>query len=241
VAQQASIWRRVRRINGLRESKAWAGFYLLPAGINKGKPRNWLIGSYGELQKLAQRLRFDDIGRSELQRAELLTFARARKKERMIFGRRIGDDPPVIPWRRRYGFNQREMQEYADWNPMPEDEDDDRRRIQFQKVREFWEGKSLEAHHIFEDNFVEKLLKAAGKTPDGDLQRSNAPCVLLSADFHQGYFREHTVGSDITSKNRIELLEMYNKVYGGDEFAGLLKIAKIVIDEISQMRPVTLQ
>jgi hypothetical protein len=237
--EQGPIWTKVRHITGVKESSTWAGrdLYLLPTCINKGERTNWLIGPYIELCKLADRLRFDDVGQSELQRAELVTFGlEAREKEHVVFGRRIDDDPPVTAWRKRYGLNKREKQQYADWRQVPESEKEDRRRTQFQKIREFWEGKSLEAHHIFEDNFVQKLLESAGKSPEGDLQRNNAPCVLLSADFHQGYFREHTVGSDITKKDKAGLLGMYSRVYAGDEFGGLFEIAKIVIEEITRIR-----
>jgi hypothetical protein len=208
--------------------------------------RRWVIGPYTELQRLAVNLRVD----GGLQTA----FAAAGAG----YGRRHTDVPPIGPWVGPVRF--RKAEEAAirngtlnpiDWSlidlrKVPGATRDPRRGDRFDLFAEFYQAKTLEAHHI-----VEKALLATLGLNVGDLADSNAPCVLAACELHQQFYtpevsparRQITKGmanEDAAAK----LHEIYagsdnrsdpNRtpgLYESPQMAPLREVADIIIDTV---------
>lgn len=133
----------------------------------------WLIGPYNALNRLATRLREEQALREEI--ADL----------KVRFGSRDSDVPPRqvalksmpnTPVRPAKDHRPERSQSQAGESP-------NRETDRNAGAERYWSRMRLQAHHIVEDNIVEKL-----EADEGDLQRNNAPCVLLSAELHQRLF-----------------------------------------------------
>jgi hypothetical protein len=129
-------------------------------------------------------------------------------------------------------------------------------------VSKYWASQTLQSHHILEDSLVRDLGARFGQ-----LTRGEAPCILLFADFHQGYFRfynrresddedtvklKHTLQQEVehfaglskatdaqlqTVLNRTK--EVLPRVYKGME--PLIPIAEAEVDLIPQLREANLK
>ena len=133
-------------------------------GLGSLGHRPWVIGRHHALKQLAKGLRIDPVLRDR--------FAHLRVR----LGDRANDNPPIEPAVRRIEASPLKQNLVAG-RPFQ------RQRDFFQGVEDFWRCKTLESHHIVEDNIVEKL-----EQDTGELDREQAPCVLLAAELHQRVF-----------------------------------------------------
>lgn len=135
-----------------------------PGRLSSDRHHPWVIGSHHVLKKIAADLRV----RLELRKR--LTELRVR------FGDRSIDKPPTEPYLKSIPESPLKS------NPMP-GKPFNRQRDHHPGVEDFWRRKTLESHHIVEDNIVKKL-----KQDRGELVRENAPCVLLAGELHSRVF-----------------------------------------------------
>jgi len=135
-----------------------------PGQLSSNRHRPWVVGRHHVLKRIAAELRVQ----SDLR--ERFTGLRVRYGDRSI------DNPPTEPYLKSIPESPLKS------NPTP-GQPFNRQRDHHQGVEDFWRRKTLESHHIVEDNIVEKLEQDVG-----ELVREEAPCVLLSAELHQRAF-----------------------------------------------------
>jgi len=135
-----------------------------PGRLSSDWHRPWVVGQHHVLKKIAADLRVHFGLR------ERFTKLRVRLGDRSI------DNLPTEPYLKSIPESPLKS------NPTPE-QPFNRQRDLYQGVEDFWRRKTLESHHIVEDNIVEKL-----NQDRGDLVRENAPCVLLAGELHQRVF-----------------------------------------------------
>jgi hypothetical protein len=193
--------------------------------------RHWVIGPYVGLKKLAQDLRADPTAQASFSEA--------------CFGRRLTDQPPAGP-QPSGGF--RKAMATALPNPvnlgaiaMRSDPSDrtPRRSDQYDVFRNFYAQKTLEAHHIVEKSILGDL----GRNK-GDLSNDIAPCVLVMAELHQQIYTAEVskfrgfFHSGMTSEQQAATLTtIYTDLYAPGQMADLLKIARIIIDQVKLGKP----
>src|SRR5262249_25063398 len=106
----------------------------------------------------------------------------------------------------------------------------ERRRIGLhEKVNLYWANQTLQAHHIIEDNIVRDL--GARISP---FTRNEAPCVLLAADFHQGYFRfvNERASDDTKNVNMKSKLRTGLDTVSGQNLGQLIDHLKEIIKQV---------
>jgi hypothetical protein len=135
-----------------------------PGLLSSDRHRPWVIGPHHVLTTMAAILRV------QLELRKLFTKLRVRLGDRSI------DIPPTEPYLKSIPASPLKS------NPTP-GQPFNRERDHHQGVEDFWRRKTLESHHIVEDNIVKKLNQDRGA-----LVRGNAPCVLLAGELHQRVF-----------------------------------------------------
>jgi len=203
--------------------------FVTPSGIER---RQWVIGPYRGLKKLAVQLRFDKTVRGAFESA--------------CFGMRHSDLPPTGS-QPAGGF--RRAMRIATPNPVDRTLIAMRRGVNpvqtprrsdlFDVFAGFYSKKTLEAHHI-----VEKSILGALKRNKGDLRDVIAPCVLVVAELHQQLFTpevsrfRRSFKKGMSSEMQARLLtEIYEDLYKPPQMAELLKIARIIIEQVRLGRP----
>ena len=116
---------------------------------------------------------------------------------------------------------------------------------QFQNLKDYWEKKTPECHHIVEDNQL-RALGVSDKKGNGPLDHANLPCVLLAAQFHQDYItpilRPTRLKADtiLSAPQRPAYFKTLQQVYAslyernGTLFLPLWNVAKRILDEAKQ-------
>jgi hypothetical protein len=193
--------------------------------------RHWVIGPYEGLKTLARDLRIDPTAQASFSEA--------------CFGRRLDDQPPTGA-QPSGGF--RKAMATAKPNPVdpaviakrrdPLDQTL-RRSDQYDVFRDFYAKKTLEAHHIVEKSILGDL----GRNK-GDLSNDVAPCVLVAAELHQQVYTAEVskfrgfFHSGMTSEQQAATLTtIYTDLYAAGQMADLLKIARIIIDQVKLGKP----
>lgn len=114
-----------------------------------------------------------------------------------------------------------------------------RRSDQYAAFADFYEKKTLEAHHI-----IEKSILGALGLNKGDLRDHCAPCVLAAAELHQQIFTPNvsslrtSFSSSMSNEQRADsLTEIYTELYAAPQMADVLAIAKMIIDYVRRGQP----
>lgn len=168
----------------------------------KGTDFRWVIGPYCLLTEVAQSLRWDERQKScrDADLEEALADFDVR------YGARVGDVAP-----QRSPLKKRK----ADLMKKPEKVGPDQRRESdlFPKLKEFWAGKTLEAHHIVEKGIF-KVLKL--NTKGSPLDNEYAPCVLAFAEVHRRLFTPYFARGSGPDGDDPAIREQFKDIKTGD-------------------------
>lgn len=140
----------------------------------KGAHFRWVIGPYCLLTEVAQSLKWDEKSKCchDPELEEALSEFNVR------YGARATDvAPPRVASKKRKADHMKKAQ--------PVSHDQRRESDVFPKLKEFWAGRTLEAHHIIEKGIF-KILKL--NTKGSPLDDDYAPCVLAFAELHRRLF-----------------------------------------------------
>jgi hypothetical protein len=167
-----SFWREFK--NWCEEVPNVPETYQPALYATSGEKFRWLIGPYCLLKKVAKNLRWNERQKS----CQDAALEEALADFEVRYGARVTDvAPDRSPLKKRK----------ADVMTNPEKVRPDQRRESdmFPKLKQFWAGKTLEAHHIVEKGIF-KVLKL--NTAGSPLDDRYAPCVLAFAELHRRLF-----------------------------------------------------
>ncbi len=193
--KQESIW------DGIGNKRPIVGTTLFVSSVN-----NWLIGPYGKICALRDRLRTEPYKIDEFVGKYQLRFGR---RSYDVFNKAI--------------FTGTSFRKQIEAKP-PETAD---RRLteQYEAASLYYKFKTLEVHHIVEDNIVVKLGK-----DKGEFMRYFAPCVLVSAELHRRYFTPRMADfRDLEKLSKEGLLSKYDQLYSDPTMADLNDISQTII------------
>jgi hypothetical protein len=222
------VWSKIKTLvcTGPVMSRYDAYFTKQPVAFSP-VPRRWVIGEYDHLKKLATALRNDwTVG---------MYFGGA------CYGLRHTDVAPTGP-QPKGGFrplppvpdhpvnqgliNMRQVNP----NQTPRESD------LYDKYRDFYAQKTLEAHHIVEKSILGTL---GHNKPGTGLENHKAPCVLVVAELHQQMFTREVSKFRTSFHNGMSeyqqallLTSIYKDLYASPQMADLLWIANIIIGQV---------
>jgi hypothetical protein len=194
------------------------GKYKPALYATKGTGFCWVIGPYCLLKKVAENLQWDARQKS----------CRDPKLERALadFGVRYGARetdvaPHSVPLKKRK----------ADCMNHPQKVEADERRESdvFPKLRDFWAGKTLEAHHIVEKGIFKVLkLNITGSALDDRY----APCVLAFAELHRRLFTPYFARGSGPDGDEPAIRQQFKDIKTGD--AAYNKLCEVYSDSPHQ-------
>jgi hypothetical protein len=197
----------------------------------------WVIGSYTAVCNLRDQLRRETRRRAisgAVPREDVQSISEFVSKYNPVFGGRKTD---VFPETRPKSRNLIANITGPDGELLKPDKKDRRFVKAYAAANNFYDNKTLEVHHIVEDNIIQKIVEAMiNKELDEESSRrlhSQAPAVLVSAELHQRYFSKRL--EDFRKQDSFtkkQLRDTYNKLYILPKMGDLKKIANDIIKKL---------
>ena len=191
-------------------------------------PNGWLVGSYNNLKEVAVQLRvkpelffkmvedyrtcvrFGSRNTDEFSSRSILKGGFRKKNQGKQSGLSETQAKTLLSMRKRNrNKNVRITDEYA-------------------IVQEWFHRRTLEAHHIIEDSIIKKL-----DIENKELNRGDAPCVLVVAELHRRRFTPEgqKVRDKVTkSTSKKDLMEAYRLYDDGFRMEDLIAISDTIIE-----------
>ena len=218
----------------------------------------WLLGGYDEMCQVCTGCNMEGVWKSQL-----VTAWKKRNKETvgdkeqpraLRFGRRAGDiilpearsfsgrpdfdsgdksdrSDSVSSRSRRFSSNDAKAFQHAldlPFNPVTD------RQLEVDKDKAAsYSGRTIEAHHVVEDNIFEKL-----QLKHPVFSRSDAITVALNPEFHQRFLslkrkdRESFSGGEDSDEVVEQLAEIYDDLYQDQSLAELHKVSLLIIGAV---------
>jgi hypothetical protein len=259
--QPVSLWTRISDVLDCRDFKV--ALDNGAPGARKVKvfltESGWLLGTYSDLCSVATGCAMVDLWSSQLVKAWRACNAEAKRRKEnprpLRFGRRAGDiiQPDAGDFSGKPDFNSGKLsdREYSiSSHSRRLSSDAEKAAIHRKTINKItprqlekdkakassYSGRTIEAHHVVEDNIFEKL-ELEKKHPV--FSRSEAVTVALNPEFHQRFLSLKKWERESFSKNQSaaavvsQLVPIYDDLYKDPSLDELLTVSRLIIGAVS--------